>query len=104
MDVKDRLLMQMLVCDLIKLNKSFKEFNEMIVEYKNCISDTDFSKEFSKEVVDSFCNTALLMNEVLNACNDFESKILKLSDSIKYLIVVKQDTSDKDKLNLIPEK
>lgn len=83
MKQQDRLLLQLLAFDLIKLNKDLAGFNNIISEYKKFISDTDFTQEFSPEATDSYCQTAILMNEMLNAINDFESKLLLLAGTVK---------------------
>ena len=67
MKQQDRLLLQVLAFDLIKLNKDL----------------AGFTQEFSPEATDSYCQTAILMNEMLNAINDFESKLLLLAGTVK---------------------
>ena len=67
MKQQDRLLLQVLAFDLIKLNKDL----------------AGFTQEFSPEAADSYCQTAILMNEMLNAINDFESKLLLLAGTVK---------------------
>ena len=103
MDNKDWLILQMLVLDLTKLTRDLKDFNKLILSYKNYISDPDFRKNFSKEVHEQFTSTAALYNELFNTCNDFELKIKKLKNSIKSTIV-KSGISNTGKQNSVQAK
>ncbi len=83
MENKDKLIHQILVFDLIKLNNDLKHFNLMISEFRQYISNTDFTQDFSDELIHTFTDIAVLLSEMINAIDNFENNLIKLANSIK---------------------
>ncbi len=83
MENKDKLIHQILAFDLIKLNNDLKQFNLMISEFRQYISNTDFTQDFSDESIHTFTDIAVLLSEMINAIDNFENNLIKLANSIK---------------------
>lgn len=83
MENKDKLIHQILAFDLIKLNNDLKQFNLMISEFRQYISNTDFTQDFSDESIHPFTDIAVLLSEMINAIDNFENNLIKLANSIK---------------------
>ncbi len=83
MENKDKLIHQILAFDLIKLNNDLKQFNIMIAEFRQYISNTDFTQDFSEESIHTFTDVAVLLSKIINAIDDFENNLIKLANSIK---------------------
>lgn len=83
MENKDKLIHQILAFDLIKLNNDLKQFNLMISEFRQYISNTDFTQDFSDESIHTFTGIAVLLSEMINAIDNFENNLIKLANSIK---------------------
>ena len=83
MENKDKLIHQILAFDLIKLNNDLKQFNIMIAEFRQYISNTDFTQDFSDESIHTFTDIAVLLSEMINAIDNFENNLIKLANSIK---------------------
>lgn len=83
MENKDKLIYQILAFDLIKLNNDLKQFNLMISEFRQYISNTDFTQDFSDESIHTFTDIAVLLSEMINAIDNFENNLIKLANSIK---------------------
>lgn len=83
MENKDKLIHQILAFDLIKLNNDLKQFNLMISEFRQYISNTDFTQNFSDESIHTFTDIAVLLSEMINAIDNFENNLIKLANSIK---------------------
>lgn len=83
MENKDKLIHQILAFDLIKLNNDLKHFNLMISEFRQYISNTDFTQDFSDESIHTFTDIAVLLSEMINAIDNFENNLIKLANSIK---------------------
>ena len=83
MENKDKLIHQILAFDLIKLNNDLKQFNLMISEFRQYISNTDFTQDFSDESIHTFTDIAVLLSEMINAVDNFENNLIKLANSIK---------------------
>lgn len=83
MENKDKLIHQILAFDLIKLNDDLKQFNLMISEFRQYISNTDFTQDFSDESIHTFTDIAVLLSEMINAIDNFENNLIKLANSIK---------------------
>lgn len=83
MENKDKLIHQILAFDLIKLNNDLKHFNLMIAEFRQYISNTDFTQDFSDESIHTFTDIAVLLSEMINAIDNFENNLIKLANSIK---------------------
>lgn len=83
MENKDKLIHQILAFDLIKLNNDLKQFNLMISEFRQYISNTDFTQDFSDESIHTFTDIAVLLSEMINAIDNFENNLIKLVNSIK---------------------
>ena len=62
MENKDKLIHQILAFDLIKLNNDLKQFNLMISEFRQYISNTDFTQDFSDESIHTFTDIAVLLS------------------------------------------
>lgn len=83
MENKDKLIHQILAFDLIKLNNDLKQFNLMISEFRQYISNTDFTQDFSDESIHTFTDIVVLLSEMINAIDNFENNLIKLANSIK---------------------
>lgn len=83
MENKDKLIHQILAFDLIKPNNDLKQFNLMISEFRQYISNTDFTQDFSDESIHTFTDIAVLLSEMINAIDNFENNLIKLVNSIK---------------------
>lgn len=83
MENKDKLIHQILAFDLIKLNNDLKQFNLMISEFRQYISNTDFTQDFSDESIHTFTDITVLLSEMINAIDNFENNLIKLANSIK---------------------
>lgn len=83
MENKDKLIHQILAFDLIKLNNDLKQFNLMISEFRQYISNTDFTQDFSDESIHTFTDIAVLLSEMINTIDNFENNLIKLANSIK---------------------
>ena len=83
MENKDKLIHQILAFDLIKLNNDLKQFNLMISEFRQYISNTDFTQDFSDESIHTFTDIAVLLSEMINAIDNFENNLIKLANSRK---------------------
>ena len=83
MENKDKLIHQILAFDLIKLNNDLKQFNLMISEFRQYISNTDFTQDLSDESIHTFTDIAVLLSEMINAIDNFENNLIKLANSIK---------------------
>lgn len=83
MENKDKLIHQILAFDLIKLNNDLKQFNLMISEFRQYISNTDFTQDFSDVSIHTFTDIAVLLSEMINAIDNFENNLIKLANSIK---------------------
>ncbi len=83
MENKDKLIHQILAFDLIKLNNDLKQFNIIIAEFRQYISNTDFTQDFSEEFIHTFTDVAVLLSKIINAIDDFENNLIKLANSIK---------------------
>lgn len=83
MENKDKLIHQILAFDLIKLNNDLKQFNIMIAEFRQYISNTDFTQDVSEESIHTFTDVAVLLSKIINAIDDFENNLIKLANSIK---------------------
>ena len=83
MENNDKLIHQILAFDLINLNNDLKQFNIMIAEFRQYISNTDFTQDFSDESIHTFTDIAVLLSEMINAIDNFENNLIKLANSIK---------------------
>lgn len=68
---------------MIKLNNDLKQFNLMISEFRQYISNTDFTQDFSDESIHTFTDIAVLLSEMINAIDNFKNNLIKLANSIK---------------------